>query len=121
MSYIHIDVNCLIWMNIYKISPSALLFIPSAPKKAYKLPLFIPICLDLPPKYQFKLDFVYTEQIVYKKNVFLPLVINLACDFITVCPQTFIHSFSSSSISDTLVIIEHNHLTFYSKMASYIY
>ncbi len=55
-------------MNIYRISPSALLFIPSGPKKAYKLPLFIPICLDLPPKYQFKLDFVYTEQIVYKQK-----------------------------------------------------
>ncbi len=102
-------------MNIYKISQSALLFIPSAPKEVYKLSLFQPICLDL------ALDFVYTEHIVYKQNVFLPLVISLASYFISVCPQNFIHSFSSFPITDTLVIIEQNHLTFYSKMEPYIF
>ncbi len=98
-----------------------MLLIPSATKKVYKLYLFISICLDLQPKKPFSLDFVYTWQTVYKQNVIHPLVIIIACDFINLCFQNLIHSLRSSSIFDTLVIIEHNHLIFYSKMASYIY
>jgi hypothetical protein len=98
-----------------------MLLIPSATKKVYKLYLCIHICLDLRPKNHISLDFVYTWQLVHKQDVIHPLVIFLACDFIKVCSQNLIHSLRSSSIIDTLVIIEHNHLNFYSSLASYIY
>ena len=89
-----------------------MVLIPSAAKHTYKLSLFIPICLDLRPKNHYSLDFVSAKHIAYKLNVILTLVIFIACDLICVCTKNFIHSLRSFSIFDTLVIIEHNHVTF---------
>jgi hypothetical protein len=84
MYEVHVDVYCLLLMNLYRIPPSALLFIPSVAKEVYKLHHFNAICLILRPKNHFSLDFVLPMHIKYKLHVILPSAIFFTYDLINV-------------------------------------